>query len=415
MVARMAWNRFRRSLVVSLVFSLVVLSLPVRIAVPPAIPTPAPAVASAPDTPTVHTTTLRPRETLEMALRRGGVPRPDAIEISAALRREVNLRKLAPGEQLAVERGRDGAILGVVHQRSKLERYEVRPDATTADTDDAQWTVQAHRAPITTRTEAVTGRLEDSLFASVERLGEKPVLTAKFVSLFEWDFDFAADSLPGDEFKILVEKRFAGEELIGYGEIVAAEYRGQTRPALSAVRFPDADGSVRYYDYRGEATRKMFLRAPLEFTRITSGYSRARRHPILGGVRPHLAIDYGAPTGTPVRAVADGVVVASGRLGGYGLSVTVRHTRGYETSYNHLSKITARRGARVKQRELVGLVGATGLATGPHLHYEVRKNGASVDPTGEKFIPGDPVSRQRMRAFQAHVQNVKDQLALGNN
>lgn len=368
--------------------------------------------------PSVRTTTLRPRETLEMALRRGGVSRRDAIDISAALRREVDLRRLAPGERLAVERGPDGALLGVVHERSSLERYEVRPEGAAKPDDEAEdpaapgWVAHAHRVAIQTRIEAVIGRLEDSLFASMERLGEKPLLTAKFVALFEWDFDFAADSMPGDEFKILVEKRIAEGGLVGYGDIVAAEYRSADRPALSAVRFPDSDGSPRHYDYQGRATRKMFLRAPLEFTRISSGYSHARRHPILGGLRPHLAIDYGAPTGTPVRAVADGVVVASGPAGGYGLSVTIRHRQGYESMYNHLSKALARRGARVRQRDVIGQVGATGLATGPHLDYRLRRSGRPLDPLSEKFIPGEPVPRERMRAFQVQVQSVKDQLAL---
>jgi murein DD-endopeptidase MepM/ murein hydrolase activator NlpD len=210
---------------------------------------------------------------------------------------------------------------------------------------------------------------------------------------------------------MVVEKRFAAGQFVGYGDIVAAEYRSADRPLLSAVRFADGDGASRYYDYQGEATRKMFLRAPLEFTRVTSGYSHARRHPILGGLRPHLAIDYGAPTGTPVRAVADGVVSASGRAGGYGLSVTIRHARGYESMYNHLSKLRARTGQRVRQRDVVGHVGATGLATGPHLDYRMRKNGRFVDPLAEKFVPGQPVPRERLRAFRAHVRTIKAQLA----
>jgi hypothetical protein len=204
--------------------------------------------------------------------------------------------------------------------------------------------------------------------------------------------------LPGDEFKILVEKRIAEGDLVGYGDIVAAEYRSADRPALSAVRFPDTDGSPRHYDYQGQATRKMFLRAPLEFTRITSGYSHARRHPILGGLRPHLAIDYGAPTGTPVRAVADGVVVASGRAGGYGLSVTVRHAQGYETMYNHCRRRWLPRGMcasaadRASRRD--GLPpGRTRPAAGT----------AGLDPLSEKFIAGEPVPRDA-RAFQAQVQ-----------
>jgi murein DD-endopeptidase MepM/ murein hydrolase activator NlpD len=201
---------------------------------------------------------------------------------------------------------------------------------------------------------------------------------------------------------------------VGYGDIVAAEYRSAERPLLSAVRFWDGDGAPHYYDYQGQATRKMFLRAPLEFTRVTSGYSHARKHPILGGLRPHLAVDYGAPTGTPVRAVADGVVSAAGRAGGYGLSVTIRHARGYESMYNHLSKVLARRGQRVRQRHVIGHVGATGLATGPHLDYRLRKDGRFVNPLAEKFVPGQSVPREGLRAFRAHVRALKAQLALAD-
>jgi murein DD-endopeptidase MepM/ murein hydrolase activator NlpD len=364
----------------------------------------------------VRTTILRPRDTIEMALERGGVSRRDAREISAALRRKVNLRRLAPGEQLAIKRGPNGDLLAVVHQRSALERYELRPEPPPRRGDGANsptaltWSAHVRQAAIETRVDAVVGQLEDSLFASVERLGEGPMLTAKFVALFEWDFDFAADSLPGDEFRILVEKHFAADRFVSYGAIVAAEYRSADRPPLSVVRFSDSDGSPRYYDFQGRATRKMFLRAPLEFTRITSGYSHTRKHPILGGLRPHLALDYGAPTGTPVRAVADGVVTTAGRAGGYGLSVTIRHARGFESMYNHLSRIVVRRGQRVHQRTVIGHVGATGLATGPHLDYRLRKNGRLVNPLSETFLPGDMVSRERTRAFRMHVRSLRDRL-----
>jgi murein DD-endopeptidase MepM/ murein hydrolase activator NlpD len=154
----------------------------------------------------------------------------------------------------------------------------------------------------------------------------------------------------------------------------------------------------------------MFLRAPLDFTRITSGFSHARHHPILGGLRPHLAVDYGAPIGTPVRAVADGVVTQAGWDGGFGLSVTLRHARGYETMYNHLSKIDVRRGERVRQRQVIAKVGTTGLSTGPHLDYRVRKGGTFVNPLGEKFIPGSPVPAHRREAFAVHVQALLERL-----
>ncbi len=192
--------------------------------------------------------------------------------------------------------------------------------------------------------------------------------------------------------------------------MLIAQYQSAGRPALTGVSYRDEAGRLAYYDASGRSVKKMFLRAPLDFTRITSGFSHARRHPILGGLRPHLAIDYGAPAGTPVRAVADGVVEAAGWAGGYGLSVTVKHPRGYASMYNHLSRLDVREGAPVRQRQVIGRVGSTGLSTGPHLDYRVMKNGRPVDPLGEKFIPGAPIPPDRRAQFEAHVQRLIERL-----
>jgi murein DD-endopeptidase MepM/ murein hydrolase activator NlpD len=263
---------------------------------------------------------------------------------------------------------------------------------------------------VDTRVVALAGEVRDSLFATVERLGERPALTARLVTLFEWDFDFAADSLPGDQFRCLVEKRYVGDSLLGYGDILIAQYSSAGRSLLTSVAFAEGGSRREYYDASGRSVRKMFLRAPLDFTRITSGFSHARHHPILGGLRPHLAVDYGAPVGTPVRAVADGTVLMAGWQGGNGISVTVRHARGYETMYNHLSVALVRPGERVRQRQVIARVGATGLATGPHLDYRVKKDGQWVNPLGEKFIPGEPVPARRRGAFDRHLETLIERL-----
>lgn len=348
-------------------------------------------------------TVLRRRETLEAALVRSGLDRADAAQVIARLRGAVDMRRLAPGERLLVARDATDSVMEITYWRSPVERFELTriPEG---------WRLETVRVPVETRITAVSGRLEDSLFASLERLGEGPALTAAFVGLFEWDFDFAADSLPGDRFRLLVEKRYGDGAFLGYGDILIGQYRSADRAPLTTVAFTDGQGRAAYYDASGRSVRKMFLRAPLDFTRITSGFSHARLHPILGGTRPHLAIDYGAPTGTPVRAVADGVVVASGWSGGNGISVRLRHARGYETMYNHLSAATVRTGQRVKQRAIIGRVGATGLATGPHLDYRVKKNGQFVNPLGEKFIPGEPVTARRRAAFERHLQTLLERL-----
>lgn len=393
------------SAAVLLALGVVGLAVPTRESVPPAPPAlaEAPPVAPAPAAPEPVEVTLKRGETLETALRRAGMERAEAAAIVAGLRGSVNMRRLAPGERLTVNPGPPDGTPEITWTRSPAERYEIR-------STEGRWAVEAVRPDVDTRVVAVTGEVRDSLFASLERLGETANLTARLVTLFEWDFDFAADSLPGDRFRFLVEKRYVGDELLGYGDILVAQYMTAGRPVLTSVAFQEAGGRADYYDASGRSVRKMFLRAPLDFTRITSGFSHARHHPILGGLRPHLAVDYGAPVGTPVRAVADGVVTQAGWDGGFGLSISLRHARGYETMYNHLSRLDVKRGDRVRQRQVIGRVGTTGLSTGPHLDYRVRKAGIFVNPLGEKFIPGAPVPAHRRDAFTVHVKALLERL-----
>ena len=392
------------SAAVLLALGVVGLAVPTREPAPPAsTEAPAPAPAAAPEAAPPVEITLKRGETLETALRRGGLERAEAAAIVAGLRGQVNLRRLAPGERLSVKPAAPDGPPEITWTRSPAERYEIR-------STDGRWKVAAVRPDVETRVAAIAGEVRDSLFASVERLGETAGLTARLVSLFEWDFDFAADSLPGDRFRFLVEKRYVGDELLGYGDILVAQYASAGRPVLTSVAFEEAGGRADYFDASGRSVKKMFLRAPLDFTRVTSGFSHARHHPILGGLRPHLAVDYGAPVGTPVRAVADGVVTMAGWDGGYGLSISLRHARGYETMYNHLSRLDVKRGERVRQRQIIGRVGTTGLSTGPHLDYRVRKAGVFVNPLGEKFIPGAPVPAHRRGAFTVHVKALLERL-----
>jgi len=391
------------SVAVLLALGVIGLAVPTREPAPPAITEAVPAPAAAPEAAPPVEITLKRGETLETALRRAGLERAEAAAIVAGLRGQVNMRRLAPGERLSVKPAAPEGAPEITWTRSPAERYEVR-------STDGRWTVAAVRPDVETRVAAIAGEVRDSLFASVERLGETAGLTARLVSLFEWDFDFAADSLPGDRFRFLVEKRYVGDELLGYGDILVAQYASAGRPMLTSVAFEDAGGRADYFDASGRSVKKMFLRAPLDFTRVTSGFSHARHHPILGGLRPHLAVDYGAPVGTPVRAVADGVVTMAGWDGGFGLSLSLRHARGYETMYNHLSRLDVKRGERVRQRQIIGRVGTTGLSTGPHLDYRVRKAGVFVNPLGEKFIPGAPVPAHRRGAFTVHVKALLERL-----
>jgi murein DD-endopeptidase MepM/ murein hydrolase activator NlpD len=391
------------SAAVLLALGVIGLAVPTREPTPPAV-TEAPVAPATAAPPEPVEIVLKRGETLEAALRRSGVERGDAAAIVAALRGSVNMRRLAPGERLTVRPGADAKAAAISYARSPAERYEIRPGP------DGRWAVSAVRPDVDTRVVAITGEVRDSLFASMERLGEAPALTARLVNLFEWDFDFAADSLPGDRFRLLVEKRYVGDVFLGYGDVLVAQYASAEHSLLTSVSFDDTAGRREYYDASGRSVKKMFLRAPLDFTRVTSGFSHARFHPVLGGYRPHLAVDYGAPIGTPVRAVADGVVTQAGWNGGYGISITLRHGRGYETMYNHLSKVDVRPGERVRQRQVIGRVGSTGLSTAPHLDYRVRKGGILVNPLGEKFIPGSPVPAHRRQAFAVHVDALLERL-----
>ena len=372
----------------------------------PAPPDAQPVVADAPAggaPPAPTEIALRPGESLPRALARAGIDTRERIAIAQALRAVADPRRLRPGERVSVAWAPGGRPDEVTLWRSPLERLHLSRDGD-------RWAARPVIVPADTEMAVVTGTVQDSLFASMERLGEGPALTAELVGLFEWDFDFAADSLPGDRFRLLVEKRYAGDTFIGYGPIHIAQYASLDRPVMTAVAFTDAGGETAYFDRAGRSVKKTFLRAPLDFTRITSGFSHARKHPVLGGLRPHLAVDYGAPVGTPVRAVADGTVVSARANGGFGLSVVVRHARGYETMYNHLSQVAVRPGQRVRQRHVIGRVGSTGLSTGPHLDYRVMKNGRFVNPLAERFLPGEPVAPERRAAFEARLRSLVERL-----
>src|SRR5881296_90115 len=336
---------------------------------------------------TTRSVEVRPGDTLVQALGRAGVGARAAAELSTLFTRNgVELKKLRPGNALEVSRTHRGEPIEVRYAPSAWVRF-------SAVRWGRSWAITRAETRPDVRVEAVRGEVRRSLFEAIDALGESPQLVVAMVEIFESDFDFTADTRVGDRFRLLVEKRYAGEGFVNYGRILVAQYVSAGRVLSGVGWVPERPGRDAFYDLDGRSLKKSFLKSPLEFTRITSGFTYARPHPILGGVRPHLAIDYAAPVGTPVRAVADGVVVSAGWNGGNGIQVHLRHRSGYETQYNHLSRIPPdlRAGARVHQKHIIGNVGATGLATGPHLDYRIVHNGTFVNPLSEKFIPGEPI------------------------
>ncbi|HEV8473369.1 MAG TPA: peptidoglycan DD-metalloendopeptidase family protein [Methylomirabilota bacterium] len=364
-----------------------------------AAPEPAPARTSRP-------VTVRRGDTLVSALARQGIGRRVSNDIATALASNgADLRKLNARDALEVTWTLEGEPIALNWEPSPWLGFAVIANAGT-------WEVRRSETRPDVRAEVVSGEVASSLFEAVEAKGESAQLVLEMVEIFSSDFDFTADTRRGDRFRLLVEKRYAGDAFVDYGRILAAQYVSDGG-VLTGIGFEAGpDGRHAYYDTGGRSLKKSFLKSPLEFTRITSGFTYARPHPILGGTRPHLAIDYGAPVGTPVRAVADGAVIAAGWNGGNGISITLRHRSGYQTMYNHLSRLGAgiRSGARVSQRQVIGYVGSTGLSTGPHLDYRVAHNGRFVNPLGEKFIPGEPIAGAERARFQQHSRALVRQL-----
>lgn len=317
-----------------------------------------------------------------------------------------DLRRLRAHQPYRVVRTLDGLLRRFEYQIDSDRYLRVTvagppaPDLPAFDVDVVPY--EKHRALVDIR--GTIDEERSSLVAAMEDTGEGVQLAIALADIFGGEIDFNTELRSGDSFEVLFERELREDRFAGYGAIVAAEFNNAGR-RLRAFRFAPPGGRPAYYDDRGRSLKRFFLRSPLPFEpRITSRFSRRRLHPILGISRAHLGVDYGAPVGTPVIAVANGLVAAAGWDGGSGRMVRLRHAGGYETFYLHLSSIAegVRPGSRVAQGQRIGRVGATGLATGPHLDYRVRRNGVFVNPLLEqrRMPPGEPIPAQSLAAFQ---------------
>ncbi len=261
------------------------------------------------------------------------------------------------------------------------------------------------------RVHHIGGIIKDNLISSIGEDRENLMLALNLSDIFAWDIDFTTDFRNGDTFKIVVEGLYLNGKFKKYKDILSAEFINNSETYL-AYRF-EHNGKVDYYDADGESLRKAFLKAPLSFRRISSGFSHKRFHPILKIYRPHLGVDYAASTGTPVSTVGGGTIVFSGYKNQNGKIVVIRHPNSYKTYYGHLLRIekTIKRGAKVKQGQVIGYVGATGLATGPHLHYEMRVKNKPVNPFAVKLPRGNSVPRKLMAEFKSLKNNMDIRLA----
>jgi len=259
--------------------------------------------------------------------------------------------------------------------------------------------------PYTVQPVLLTGAIETNLVDALAETGSPDLLAIALSEVFSWDIDFATDLRSGDLFEILVERLRYEDGRVRFGRILNAVFVNNGETYRASYFDADGAGQGEYFDDRGRPLRRGFLRSPLRFKYISSGFSKSRLHPILKIRRPHLGVDYAAPTGTPVSASGDGTVVFAGRKGGFGKYVEVRHPGGYATSYGHLSRFGegVRRGAKVRQGQVVGYVGSTGLSSGPHLDYRVNKDGRFIDPLKLKSIRKDPLEGATKERFENEV------------
>jgi murein DD-endopeptidase MepM/ murein hydrolase activator NlpD len=301
-----------------------------------------------------------------------------------------DLRRIAEGHPFGFALTPDGVLACFTYGIDELNTLRV---SRSGNALQAELVKRSYDRQVAT----VAGRVDSSLFMAITEGGEEDQLALDLAEIFAWDIDFNTEIQSGDSFRLAVEKLYLEGSFKRYGRILAAEFRRGER-TLRAVRFASAAGDG-YYDPNGNPLRKAFLKSPLPFGRISSRFTMARLHPILRIVRPHLGVDYAAPTGTPVRAVADGLVTLAGRLGGYGWTVRVRHANSYETLYGHLSRIHVRRGGRVSQGTIVGAVGATGIATGPHLDFRMMRSGRYINPLRAELPPAPPIAAGERAAF----------------
>jgi murein DD-endopeptidase MepM/ murein hydrolase activator NlpD len=332
---------------------------------------------------------------LSTLLRRANVDAATTDQIIAAAHPLVDLRRLRQGQALLLARSGEGEFRWLLYRVNRDQELVI---TRNGDKFEASTKAIASNAEIKT----VQGEIRSSLFEAVIEAGEHPELAVRLADIFAWDLDFYTDPRPGDTFRLVFEKKTYGSgESPSYGKIFAARYDNAGH-SYEAVLFHDSAGREAYYSADGKSMQKAFLRSPLKFAaRVSSHYSQHRFHPILKIYRPHLGTDYAAPVGTPVQAVAHGRVSFVGRRRGEGNMVSLRHANGYETHYLHLSRTLVRPGQVVEQGRTIGLVGATGLATGPHLDFRVRKAGSFVNFERMKLPPTNPVAKKDLPEFEA--------------
>jgi len=344
--------------------------------------------------------TVREGDSLARIFQREGLSPASLFELMDSGRVVGELRRIHPGDELLYRTGVDDKLLELRYHFSPLEYVEARRPDPESDFEARRVELEPER-----RERFAEAEIQTSLFVASKRAGLPTGLTMQLAYIFQWDIDFILDIRKGDSFHVLYEEQYLDGERIGHGPIVAAEFvnRGERH---RAVRYVDSEGDADYYGPDGRSMRKAFLRAPVQFTRVSSSFNLRRRHPVHKRVMPHRGIDYAAPTGTPVLAAGDGRVTTVKRHHASGNYIVIRHSEQYQTKYLHLSRFAKgmRPGKRVRQGDVIGYVGATGWATGPHLHYEFLLSGVHRNPRTVPLPKAEPIPEGERQRFQAATQ-----------
>lgn len=345
-----------------------------------------------------RTIRIKRGDSLAAIFSRAGLGAKTLQRVLATGKEAGRLRHLYPGDTLKMEKDNRGELVGLVYQVDHTHTLKI-------SRDDGGYTAHTLKQTLERRVAHAGGTVNNSFYLAAKRAGLPEKVIMQLTDIFGWDIDFAMDIRAGDSFTVLYNQIFLNGEKIDDGNIVAAEFINRGK-VFRAVRFKTPHGRASYYTPDGKSMRKAFLRTPVKYTRISSRFSRRRYHPLLHRWRPHWGVDYAAPRGTPVRATGDGKVVWKGRRGGYGKVIMLQHGRKYRTVYAHLSHYArgVHRHGFVKQGQIIGYVGMTGLATGPHLHYEFHVNGVHRNPLKVKLPHAAPIAARYRSAFLAKAR-----------
>lgn len=357
-----------------------------------------------------HTVVVQRGQSLSGIFDAEGLPSADWIELMSLGKDAARLKNLRAGEKISLRKSAEQRLDELHYELDEQHTLQVRRGE---DDKLESFTVAAEIARHPTQ---AAGFVESSLFAAAQKAGLSSRLVMEMADLFGYDIDFALDLRAGDRFSVVYDELFKNGERLRDGNILAAEFVNQGK-VYRAMRYVDADGNAAYYTPDGESLRKAFIRTPVDFARISSGFSLGRKHPILNVIRSHKGVDYAAATGTPVKVTGDGIVDFVGVKSGYGNVIIVRHGTKYTTLYGHLSRFRPglKNGARVRQGQVIGYVGMTGLATGPHLHYEFRVGGLHKNPMTVALPRSNPLPRAAVARWQLENNAVLAQLnALSN-